>query len=243
LNFCLSDGTQLLVSSPQIEQQTVLRPPPGIAGAPSPPRQGVHPVFAYLTVGVFALLIGGAIVVWLMYRGNEVTPANSSNQPTNAGRNENGDAKNRANTNGGNKSISNAPDMAAARSEVNIAFEGWVDTLVSHNLTDHLRYYDDKLDVYYKRTNVEYSAVRKLNDDLFNKYSTFGLRVTNLDIQVAPGGERALARFDSAYDFSGSAASYAGVSRTELSWRKVNGAWKITSERDLKNTVQRRSKQ
>lgn len=233
MNFCLSDGAPLLVQSPLIEEQTIIRPP---LAAASPPRQGVHPIFAYLTVGVFALLIGGAIVAWLMYKGNDTLPANYTGQGNIAG-NGNGEVR-LANINtGGNKSVSTLPDQSALQGEVNTAFQGWVDTLERHDLTGHLTFYNERLGVHYKKSNVDISYVRDYNEKLFNKYSSFRLEVKNLTIEIDPSGEKARTRFDSAFNFKGSAASHTGVSRTEVGWRKVGGVWKIESEKTLKKSL------
>jgi hypothetical protein len=228
LNFCLSDGAPLLVLSSLIEEQTIVRP-----SAPPPPRQGVHPVFAYLTVGVFALLIGGGIVAWLMYGGSDKPPGNYAGQG-NIAHNGNREFRSANINTGGNKSVPTLPDHSVLQSEVNTAFQGWVDSLESHDLTGHLTFYDEKLSVHYKKSNADISYVRDYNEKLFNKYSSFRLEVKNLTIEIDPAGDKARTLFDSAFNFKGSAASHRGVSRTEIGWRKVGGVWKIESERTLK---------
>ena len=76
LNFCLSDGAALVHSSNQSEEtivmglpgqseKTVAINPPVVSGPQQPLRQGVSPLFAYLAIGLLALLVGGSVMAWL----------------------------------------------------------------------------------------------------------------------------------------------------------------------------------
>lgn len=64
LSYCLNDGSVL---TGNFEQETVVnsRQPNFISSQP-PIKQGVSPIFAYLTFGLLALFIGGGLVAWLM---------------------------------------------------------------------------------------------------------------------------------------------------------------------------------
>lgn len=72
MSFCLTDGVSLLATYDS-EPTLVLSPPsfntPSAIGSPSqtqqPSRQGGIPMFAYLAVGLLALVIGVALVLWL----------------------------------------------------------------------------------------------------------------------------------------------------------------------------------
>lgn len=225
LNFCLSDGTPLLENT--AEQPTIVRFAPDTTGLTLASRKGVHPVFAYLTVGVFALLIGGGIAAWLMSREKTAVPNRTS-----AGVNGN----TASNTNRPT-SIETGSDLALVKVEVNTALNGWANTLRDHALEDHLRYYDAKLDVHYKKVNVDSADVRQFNERLFAKYSTFDLNISGVMIDFNPASGQATTTFDSTYNFQGNNAPYSGVSKSEIRWRKVDGVWKITSERLLKNVT------
>lgn len=61
-SFCLADGTPLV--SDADEEPTVIRTT-GYSPIMSETRKGVSPIFAYLTFGLIALLIGGGLVFWL----------------------------------------------------------------------------------------------------------------------------------------------------------------------------------
>ena len=61
----MSDGTPLALVFDAPEEVTVIKPFPFVQQPLQPSRQGVSPMFAYLAIGLFALLIGGAVVLWL----------------------------------------------------------------------------------------------------------------------------------------------------------------------------------
>ena len=81
LNFCLTDGTALIMSPPYDSESTV------VMGASAPPRMtqqdrhGVSPSLAYIGVGLLALIAGGALVGFLMSRSS--VPSNISTQQAN----------------------------------------------------------------------------------------------------------------------------------------------------------------
>lgn len=77
LNFCLTDGAPLLVSYDSESTLVLSQPsfntpsPISLPSQPQPPsRQGVSPLFAYLAVGLLALVIGGSLVFWLKSDSN-----------------------------------------------------------------------------------------------------------------------------------------------------------------------------
>jgi hypothetical protein len=231
LNFCLSDGTPLLENA--AEQATVVRSAPDIAGLTLASRKGVHPVFAYLTVGFFALLIGGGGAVWWMSKEKNTVP-----EETSVGRIENspsgGGKENKLPNINRSTSTETGPDMTLIKGEIGSALDGWVGTLRDHALEDHLRYYDTRLDVHYGKTNVNDAYLRKFNQDLFAKYTEFGLNISDVKISFDPASGQATTIFNSVYGFRGNKPR-SGVAKSEFRWRKVDGVWKITSERDLKN--------
>lgn len=84
LKFCLSDGGQLISLPDSPEEMTIIRPSLSVAQTPQPVRQGVNPLVAYLSVGLFALLVGGAIVAWVKPDSNVSLIAKNENL-TNSG--------------------------------------------------------------------------------------------------------------------------------------------------------------
>jgi len=76
-SFCLSDGTVLVADAP--EQPTVVVPRPEIQQSP-PVRHGVSPAFAYLAIGLLAL-IGGAGLLWWMQSNSTVAEDAKASTP------------------------------------------------------------------------------------------------------------------------------------------------------------------
>jgi hypothetical protein len=78
LQFCLQDGSVLIFRN---EGETVVRQvSPLVAGKE---KKGVNPIFAYLTVGLLALIVGGAVVGWILLsnrRGDNTRQETSSPQ-------------------------------------------------------------------------------------------------------------------------------------------------------------------
>jgi cell division septation protein DedD len=73
LNFCLSDGTTLISASNPSSEKTVIITPHLFKQPQQSVKSGVNPVFAYITVGLLALIAGGAIIMWTKYDPNTQT--------------------------------------------------------------------------------------------------------------------------------------------------------------------------
>lgn len=82
LKFCLSDGTPLVSAFETLEEMTVIRAQPYINAPIAPAHQGVNHAFAYLAVGAFMLLIGGAIFMWM--RSGSSVSSNDKKEATSA---------------------------------------------------------------------------------------------------------------------------------------------------------------
>ncbi len=67
-SYCLFDGTPLIFDAP--EELTVIRPSPFVQQPLQPTRQGVSPMFAYLAIGLLALVVGGAVIFWIKSESN-----------------------------------------------------------------------------------------------------------------------------------------------------------------------------
>lgn len=64
LNYCLVDGERLFISNDS-QPTIVLDPNLKSQFNSKTSNQGVNPIFAYTTIGLLALLIGGGLVAWL----------------------------------------------------------------------------------------------------------------------------------------------------------------------------------
>ena len=78
LNFCLSDGTPL-ASGSNPDPETVIISSPVVSHGRQFAKPGVNPIFAYLSIGLIALLVGGGLVLWL--RTDRTASLNANNTP------------------------------------------------------------------------------------------------------------------------------------------------------------------
>ncbi len=211
LNFCLADGSTL-TTLPEAAEATLVLSKPVANSESATRRNGVNPLFAYFSVGLIALIVGGAVVAWYNL---EPQPPVSNTQIGKA------DAMN-------TNSVTPSP-KPSPEDEVRRALDGWVHTLVDHDLEKHLSHYAERLDSYRGKANASSAEVRKYNEYLFAKYTEFRLTIRNL--RVVQSGSDFVTTYESVYDFLGS-KRHSGIDRkTEMRWRNINGNWKIVSER------------
>jgi len=83
-NFCLKDGETLQFSYDS--QPTIVVDPASFTKSSSIPKQGVSPVFAYLSVGLLCLLIGGGVAA-LIFIYNKTDKNEIALQPQNTSSN------------------------------------------------------------------------------------------------------------------------------------------------------------
>lgn len=104
-SFCLSDGSSLLSSPSFNEIPTIVIPPPTQI---APQQKGVNPAFIYAAVGFFALLLGGAVVAFVLYG------LNNQNNPV---PNTNYSPVNKTVQNENRKEVSNSDDEISKQKE------------------------------------------------------------------------------------------------------------------------------
>lgn len=126
------------------------------------------------------------------------------------------------------------PDASAARREVSNALNGWRQTMIDPDVDAHMAYYANVLHTYYNASNVSESRVRANVARAFSTYSTFDVRITNLQIEVDSSGQKAVATFDKTFEFRNDERSYNGSGLNRFWLEKIGGRWLITGEKDLK---------
>jgi ketosteroid isomerase-like protein len=124
-------------------------------------------------------------------------------------------------------------DTTAARKEVMDALNGWTQTMRSADLNGHMAYYASTLRIYYMQSNYSASRVRENVAKAFAKYSSFDVKLSNIQIEVDPSGQSAIATFDKTFVFGG-AGTYSGSGLNRFWFEKIGGRWLITGEKDLK---------
>ena len=237
LNFCLTDGVPLSLSSYDGDVETVVLPSQSRRVLGNTNKRGVSPAFAYLAVGLLALIAGGAFVIW--YKSNDPPQVTNSSQVSNPSTAPSTTNSPYTALNASNKppTIPNRPESGSSdeqqRTDIVRALNSWAKTLESKDISSHMNLYDQSLDTYFRKSNVDISFVRADCLRLFNKYSSLSLNTSDVGVNLNADGDQATSTFVSTYNFDG-AKRHSGKVRSEIRWKKVNGMWKITSQKDLK---------
>ena len=86
---------------------------------------------------------------------------------------------------------------------------------------------------YYRKRNASVGFVRSDKQRAFTMFDSISFTVSNMDILVDDSGDLASAAFDKEWVFQGTRRS-TGKVRQQMQFRKINGQWLITAERDVK---------
>jgi ketosteroid isomerase-like protein len=215
-------------------------------------------VVALTVVATILLLALGGLGAWLLLRDNSNSSGNlnGTNVGTDSGRGGNTNTgvivSNTPSTNGNMNTppgITPTPiasatptpqrtpppnDTSGARMEVSNALNGWRQTMINPDVDAHMSYYADVLHTYYNARNADVSRVRSNVARAFSSYSTFNVQITNLQIEVDPSGQTAIATFDKTFEFRSGEKRYAGSGLNRFWFGKIGGRWLITGEKDLK---------
>lgn len=198
-----------------------VRPSDGLNSAPTAyaPRSNRTVIALSVLVALLLLALGG-LITWVMLRDKQGAAAQQNNA--------------RTDTNTAPPQSATPVNAAITQKEVESALSAWADTVRQRNLDAHMEYYADVLDVYYNATNVSRERVREDRAAAFSKYSSLDMRASNINITVNPLGDRAIATFDKTFDFRGGEKNFSGSGLNRFWFRKINGHWRITGERELK---------
>ncbi len=124
-------------------------------------------------------------------------------------------------------------DPEEIKSEVSDIVNSWASLTESRSLSAYMSSYADTVD-YYNKKGVSIGAVRADKQRAFSSYDNIEMKVSNMRVTPDASGDTATAVFDKEWYFENDERSSEGKVRSELRLRKIGGAWKITSERDLK---------
>ena len=234
LNFCLDDGSVLVTANNRTEEETVVLPP-RMQPQPARPRRGVGSILAFIAVGLVALVAGGAIVAWVLTRSKTPERADANTNASRQQENRPPDTPRPSPTNSPSPTATPEQiDPAVVRREVESSLNGWVRALSEKDLDGRMEFYADRLDTYYTKRNVAASSVRGENVRVFDRYSELEMDISNLDVSIDKDSGQVVTTFDKTFNFLGDEKDFSGSVRSEFRWKKINGRWRIVSERDLK---------
>lgn len=121
-------------------------------------------------------------------------------------------------------------DAAALRGALN----DWVAATNRRDIDRQMSFYNPTVNAFYLSRNASREAVRAEKARVFSRAGSIDIRAADPQIRVSPDGSTATMRFRKSYAIEGGGQDKRGAVVQELQWKRVNGSWKIVSERDVK---------
>jgi serine/threonine protein kinase len=125
------------------------------------------------------------------------------------------------------------PDTATVAKEVGDTLNAWAAATTERNLEEHMSFYADTLETYYKKQNVPATQVRADRARAFTQYDTLDVTLTNVQIKHDPTGTRAVVTLDKAWNFESDTKHSTGSVQQQLTLVKIGARWLINGEKDL----------
>lgn len=116
--------------------------------------------------------------------------------------------------------------------EISQQLEQWQALTQSGDLDGLMGMYADSVK-YYRSRGAAPSAIRADKARAFRRYELIEFNISALEVTVGDDRNSAIAAFDKEWYFDGPDPS-SGKVRQELEFRRINGKWLITGERDIK---------
>ena len=122
---------------------------------------------------------------------------------------------------------------APLETEIGAVLNQWVESTRTRDAVAQAECYAPRVNVYFGRTNVSREQVKQDKRRLFESVGTVHqFDLGNVQIRRADP-HTAVALFDKTWEF-GDRSKFAGAERGQLTFRKLDGDWKIVGERELK---------
>lgn len=212
-----------------------------------PPKKSNMLLIVLATIfGVVVLLGLGGIAGFLYFNQSKTpeisqnTKTNSTNSNTNSNANSNANVNANTNVNANVNVATPTPkptlkpaEIATTKKDVENQIYGWKSASENHSLDANMNNYADTVD-YYKGGKVSASKIRADKQKAYNSFDSINIEISNLKVTPDPNGEKVTATFDKDWDFSGAEKFSRGSVQQQLVFTKINGKWKITSEKELK---------
>ena len=229
--------------------------PPTFSTAPqtqydaSPPRKSRWLLVVLGLLAVFVLLMGiGGIGAWFYLNSRGLAVVQNTNTSSNSNL-SNANSEVNSNVNSANSNTTPVPtptpkpilkpaELEAAKKEVESVIYGWKASAENHNLDTNLSNYADSVD-YYKGGKISKGKLKSSKEPAYKKYDAISIDIGNMKVVPDPTGEKATATFDKTWDFAGTDKDgnevfNSGSVQQQLILTKIEGKWKITSEKEIK---------
>jgi hypothetical protein len=258
LRFCLQDGTPLVDAFDSDTPTVVLdaRPAPVTRDPAFPetaggrradtvpvastvrPRSNTALIVALTAVGMLILFAIGGIGLWLYFQNKDNGAANAAtnlspkNVATGTAAPSTTPAKTSTPTPDTNRSQTAPPvDDGEITEQVSARIAGWTADAESLDIDSHMAHYAPVVD-YYTKPGSSRSYIRSDKMRAFGRHDSISFDISDISVKTDPSGETATATFDKAWNFDDGAST--GKVRQMMQFRKFDGVWLITAEKDIK---------
>ncbi len=116
--------------------------------------------------------------------------------------------------------------------EVSSRINSWKSQAESLDLNSYMGHYAPTVD-YYKKSGASAAFIRADKQRAFSKYSSIRVNISNLSVTTDASGQEATATMNKEWEFQGNGSS-SGKVKQLIRFKKINGQWYITAEKDLK---------
>ena len=123
-------------------------------------------------------------------------------------------------------------DDSRVQGEVKARLDSWKSQSEALDIDGYMEHYAPVVD-YYNKPGSTSAFVRADKMRAFSRYDLIKIKLSNVSITTDPDGETATANFDKEWEFEGENTS-SGKVRQMIRFRRINGEWLITAEKDLK---------
>ena len=123
---------------------------------------------------------------------------------------------------------------AETQAALRAALSEWVAATNARDLGKQLSFYPPTLNAFYQRRNASLEEVRADRARVFENAHSINVHADAPLIRVSRDGQSATMRFIKSYSIVGGGEDRSGEVVQELRWQRVNGQWRIVSERDIK---------
>jgi hypothetical protein len=114
------------------------------------------------------------------------------------------------------------------------AFHTWLKATNERDIDRQMSFYNAKMDAYYRTRGLSRNDVHSEKNRVFGRADKISIEADEPTVKISPDGRQATMRFRKRYTIEGESINRNGVVLQELRWQRVNGKWRIVSERDLK---------
>lgn len=130
--------------------------------------------------------------------------------------------------------VADTPTEAERRSALADAFEAWLAATRRGDVAAQMAFYAPRLRIYYLDRDVPAPRVRADKARLYDDAEAIQIEAGRPDIEVEPGGERAVVRYRKRYAITGPRVRRRGEVVQELTWVWSDEGWRIVGERDVR---------